>query len=222
MIYLTSFATEGEMGTRWCIDHQKRLHEHFAQWGIQAFPDPLGWQSSAFRKTPFYRAHERILSQPRIAGYGLWRPYIIMHALMSCAPGDVVAYCDVEVMASEDPRPWFEKARADHVFSIATGFPNREWCRGDTFYRMGCMSPEYLDAPQIWDGVSAFARTPKAFSILAEWLHFCMDAYIVTDVPSEIPNAAQWRDHRHEQAVLTNILIRHDIKPYTCTAFKDA
>jgi hypothetical protein len=80
---------------------------------------------------------------------------------------------------------------------------------------MDCDSEMYWNAPQLEAGVSYWAVNVKSKEILQEWIEYCKDARILTDEKnvSGLENHPSFKDHRHDQSILTNIVTRRRL-PY--------
>jgi hypothetical protein len=80
---------------------------------------------------------------------------------------------------------------------------------------MDCDSEMYWNAPQLEAGVSYWKVNVKSKEILQEWLEYCKDARMLTDAEnvSGLQNHALFKDHRHDQSILTNIVTRRRL-PY--------
>ncbi len=56
----------------------------------------------------------------------------------------------------------------------------------------------------------------KALMFLREWLEYCSDLRVITDDPNTcgLPNLDGFRSHRHDQSILTNLTLKHEIPCY--------
>ena len=53
---------------------------------------------------------------------------------------------------------------------------------------------------------------PEMIDLLNEYLFFCKNKYIVSDHESIFgPEYDQWELHRHDQSILTNLIVKHNL-----------
>ena len=178
--------------------------------------------------TEFYGMNKKILDYDRGAGYWLWKPYIILETFSRIAEGDVVFYQDAgdSITKSHILNVIHQHMKGhDHIVH-EWGFPtmylhNRQATKRDCFILMDCDQPKYHDAKQVEAGTIVFKNTEFNRYFMNEWIRYCSIEQIVTDAENiHGENFPDFRFHRHDQSVLTNLLIRHDmertdiIKPY--------
>ena len=157
---------------------------------------------------PLFDAHPDLLPDSRGHGWWAWKPWCILRALDLARPGDVVLYCDAAAMFE---RPLADHAAAvDHVllFRLAGGHVNEHWTKRDTFEMMGRDTPEARAARQLNAAVQAYRNTPQARAFLEEYLRWCTPRAAVDDA-CQRPNAPGFRDHRHDQSVLSLLALGH-------------
>ena len=185
------------------------------------FTDVITWDAPRLRETAFYSAYRDILSQPRGSGYWLWKPFIILDALRQSQPGDIVVYYDVGRRRPHVFRtsisPLVERCNAmggmlPGVYIPLMG-PSRRWTKRDCFVLMECDSPEYWNHCQIQATFSVWENCQKAVHFVEDWLAYCADSRILTDAPNQCgqDNLSDFIDHRHDQSVLTNLVVKHGI-----------
>ncbi len=206
---------------------QDNLHREAISKGNIQESDP--WDQSRIEDTAFYRDNQKILSQPRGAGYWLWKPYIILQTMKSMKTGDFVFYHDVG-------KPEQDKNKTNRIFrdiSPAQEFarhnggifpgpyipyagPNKVWVKRDCFALMDCDSVEYWKHCQIQATYNVWEVCQQTIDFVEEWLAYCSDPRILTDQPNEMgkENWPAFLDHRHDQAVLTLLCIKKGVKSF--------
>jgi hypothetical protein len=77
---------------------------------------------------------------------------------------------------------------------------------------MNCDSERFWHHPQIQATHSVWRKTRATSEFVAEWLHYCCDPRVITDAPnvSGMANFPDFAEHRHDQSVLTNLVIAAD------------
>jgi hypothetical protein len=182
---------------------------------------PHSYTHDWLKKTEFYEQNKSILDQPRGLGYWLWKPYIILDAMNKAKDGDVVFYIDSgDLFFSEVDGQSITEAIESHLsysscLFISYGNYNATWTKKDCFVYMDCDSEMYWKAPQLEAGVSYWTVNIKSKEILQEWLEYCKDDRILTDAENVcgLQNHDLFKDHRHDQSILTNIVTRRRL-PY--------
>jgi hypothetical protein len=170
------------------------------------------------RNTEFWIRNQYILSRPRGAGYWIWKPFIILHTLESLNDGDIVMYSDAAVEIIDDLSPLFAIAgeRDRVVFEIPGGHNNRTWTKRDCFILLGCDEEKYWNDLQLTATFSLWKKTEENIAFLKEYLRYLRDPRIVTDDPNMCgkPNFMEFRDHRHDQSVLSILTRKHNFERF--------
>ena len=167
----------------------------------------------------FAARNQHILSQPRGAGYWLWKPYGILMMLRDhLEDGDVLFYSDSGAHFVHSAAPVIELCRQRRdlpvlLFTLEDHHRNRVWTKRDCFHYMGLDEPAYTDAAQILASFVVVERRPESIAFVAEWLDHAQDARLITDAPNEcgLPNHPEFRDHRHDQSILSLLGRRHGV-----------
>jgi hypothetical protein len=186
----------------------------------------VAWTPTELKATEFYRTHQDVLDAERGYGYWLWKPYIIRRELERAKAGDFVVYYDVgrTWLPHRISRPlaplldWCER----HNGGLLPGVylpeygPNRKWTKRECFVLMGCDEPAYWDHPQIQATYSVWQKSERAETLVDEWLNWCTTPGVLTDDVAlpHVENFQDFVDHRHDQSVWTNLVIKHGIRCY--------
>jgi hypothetical protein len=165
----------------------------------------------------FIKNNSNTLSQPRGRGYWLWKPFLIYETLKRF-PNDKIWYMDSGDLIN---RPDFKKMLLDHFnsndicLSYSSEFISKRYTKRDCFYYMGCDEERYWNAKQVEAGSCGFKYSDNSLGFLKQWLEYCYDPRILTDMPNQcsLPNFPEFIDHRHDQSILTNMATKYDIKP---------
>lgn len=164
----------------------------------------------------FRRDNAAILSQPRGAGYWLWKPQIILQELDRLAPGEVLVYSDAGrnsyYQLHRFPSRLVEKARARGFLLgpiIPQHGPMSRWCKRDAFILTGMDRPEIAALPPIQATWSLWTNCPEARRFIAFWLEVSCDPRALSDQPNELgDDFPGFCDHRHDQALMSLIAYR--------------
>jgi hypothetical protein len=186
----------------------------------------VAWTQSELKTTEFYRDYRDILDAGRGCGYWLWKPYLIRRELELLKSGDFLIYYDVgrPWMPHRISRPlsplldWCERQNAGMLpgVYVPEHGPNTKWIKRECFVLMECDQPAYWHHPQVQATYSVWQRTDQSLTLVDEWLKWCTTPGILTDdvALAHVRNFPDFVDHRHDQAVITNLVIKHGIKCY--------
>lgn len=161
-----------------------------------------------------------ILSQPRGAGYWLWKPQIILQELKKLKEDDVLVYSDAGRSSyyrfSKLPINCINLARKYGFLlgpTIGQHGPMSKWTKRDAFVLMNMDNPKFYKLPPIQATYSFWTPCEEAFQFLEEWLKTCQDPRILTDIPNTqgFPNLDDFSDHRHDQTVLSLLAYKRKV-----------
>ena len=195
-------------------DHQEKLIQHVLS--NKLFDAAIPFTKEWLLETDFYKQNKKILDRDRLAGYAIWKPYIILEAFTHIEEGDVVVYMD----CGDVPFPGIKECiynymqTNDQYFLSQNHTGVHKWfTKRDCFYYMNCDSEKYWDAIQLEDGFMAFKKTEYNVNLLNEFLKYCCDERIVTDIPNQcgLNNFEGFQDHRHDQSIITNLQLKYDL-----------
>ena len=148
----------------------------------------------------------------RGAGYWRWMAHIVHEAIIEAmhANIDYVVYMDAGVKSIRSLSLLTGRMRDDdHVFLFGNEHNHVEWCKGDCLHEMGWRGKD--TDKQVQASVHIWRSSPEALRIANEWRKWCDDPHMIDDSPSDRPNHPKYKEHRHPQAVLTNIAYKHGI-----------
>jgi len=155
---------------------------------------------------PEFKAHcADILSQPRGAGYWLWKPYLIQEAIGDCKVGDIVVYTDAGVEFVNYVGHLLNAMEGD-IMLFGNHYQHRDWCKREVFDTMEC-----VDGHQVQASAMVFRANDSTYEFASEWLQLCMLPDWINDVckPDQYPS---FQEHRHDQAILTCLQQRYRLK----------
>jgi len=159
--------------------------------------------------------HKRI----KDARYYAWKPYVILQTLLAANGGDIVIYHDAgrscykyNIDMDFNPMCQYIAREYNGIFVNFGPFRNKRYTKRDCFRHMGCDAKLFWDSNQANGSFGIYQRNQKVVSFVKEWLSWCMhESAIVTDKPSEVDEFIEFEAHRHDQSILTNLLLKHSI-----------
>lgn len=156
----------------------------------------------------FYKANKAILDAPR-AGYWLWKPYFIDRELKKMKDGELLIYCDAGVEIVNNVNHIIDRMDKD-IFLFGNKFQHVHWCKADVFIPI--LSNEYYNyhGNQCQASVIVIRNSEYIRLFVHDWLMWCCQPGMIDDSPSKLPNHPEFQEHRHDQAVITCLSIRHN------------
>lgn len=168
-------------------------------------------------ETEFYKIHKSMMDEKRGGGFWLWKPYFIFSQLLEMKAGDILLYTDCGDWIDNNPVPFLQQRMKDcDMLLTMGGYPNKDWTKRDCFVMMGCDEEKYHDIIQVEAGIIIIKKSFDSMKWVAEWLKWAQNENILTDLPNICgkENLPGFRDHRHDQSILTNLKVKYDI-PYS-------
>jgi hypothetical protein len=156
----------------------------------------------------FKSAHESILSEPRGAGYWLWKPYIVEKTISTLSDGEYLVYTDAGVLILNQLSNLIDAMDSD-IMVFGNRWRHGDWCRMDVLEAMGCQ--HHTDREQLQASCIVLRKSETSEQFASQWLYYCTQNRWITDDPSELPNEATFREHRHDQAILTNVALQYGL-----------
>lgn len=209
MNYLISFATPQHDNA------QIMLHNSSVGKG---FDNSIMYKSSNLPQQ-FLDENFEIISQPRGYGYWLWKPYIILSIMNHLKDGDKLFYMDSSniilqhlgnLLSSSEDIILFENKDSNPYDQV---WINRDWTKRDCFILMDCDESKYWDGKQANASYQLYTKTERTLTFLNEMYNYAKNKNILTDIPNIYgDNLSGFRDHRHDQSILSLMAIKYDIK----------
>jgi hypothetical protein len=175
--------------------------------------------------TDFFKKNQFILSRPRGAGYWIWKPFIILDAFSKLEEGDIVLYSDAGLKVIDNLNNLYNVAQNNRnhgkvLFKLpAVGVSAhiaKTWTKRDCFVLMNADESKYWNASMTNGAVSLWEKNNNNIEFLKEWQRYLRDPRIVTDDINLCgkPNFLEFKDHRHDQSVLTILSIKYNFELY--------
>jgi len=163
----------------------------------------------------FVQRNSYTFSQPRGAGFWIWKPYLILKTLETLSENDWLMYTDSGMYFARNPWDWIHSMESDigEKGIVTFGFcgKNKQFTKRDTFVLMGMDTPEYVESEHRMASVFVCRKTPFSKAFVEEWLRYASDPRIITDIPNTqgMPNYPEFKDHRHDQSIVSLLAIKH-------------
>lgn len=166
----------------------------------------------------FLKKNKAQFESKRGGGYWVWKPFIILDSLLKAKDGDFIGYVDSGMAVSKDINILFDYF-ADHngdIFLFQNhGLPNQVWTKRDCFHLMDCDNEHFYFKDQVNAAVQIYRRSERSIQFLKEYLNYCEDFQVVSDSKNiYTENFLSFKEHRHDQSVLTNLAYLNNIPLY--------
>jgi len=150
-----------------------------------------------------FKDNSAIFSAHKGGGYWAWKPLIILDALKS---SETVIYMDSSVLFDDVNNLQRVVQTTECLSAPQTSYANKDWTKRSCFKIMECDTEEYWNTPQVWAGVVCAKRC--GIEIIEDWKKYCLIYDAISDSKCK-ENFPSFRAHRHDQSILTNILLKH-------------
>jgi len=166
-----------------------------------------------------YAGNRAVFDARRGAGYWAWKPWAILQAMEASGPGDVIFYQDCGYgLRYKTLLPLRRLVALARERGFIAGVhcpqygPNRRWNRHLCREIMGCLDARFDDVPTVEAVMSFWPNTPEAREFVETWLRYCLNYEAIRDATPEerAGEAADFIEHRYDQAVLTNLATLRD------------
>ena len=166
----------------------------------------------------FFLKNKAILDCKRGGGYWLWKPYIINETLKKINNDDIIFYLDSTYYFIENFTNLYSDYMKNNDLLVWKNKPNNQpdymkyWCKMDVIrkYNMGYKVFKQ-NVEDCWAGALIIKKNEKTINYIKEWLDMSCIYEDITDSPSKFPNNSKFREHRHDQSLLSIVLHKYDI-----------
>lgn len=166
----------------------------------------------------FIEKNKEIMMQTRGAGYWLWKPCIINESLSKLNDSDYLFYCD-SGSAFINPIDEVIDMNKDELNTkgvvlfkttmwVESGppwsdAPEYMWTKRDTFSALDADSLSITHTAQANGATILLKRTDFSMKFVSDWLNHCETPHLMTDSPSISQNFDGFKEHRHDQSLLS-------------------
>jgi hypothetical protein len=157
----------------------------------------------------FRKANAAILDQSRGHGYWLWKPYFIDRELKKMKDGEYLIYCDAGVEIVNNVNHVIDRM-AEHVWLFGNMFKHEHWCKADVINKIINGRDRQFDK-QAQASVIVIKNTEWARTFVKEWLHLCQQPGMIDDSPSISPNHPEFKEHRHDQSIISTLAYKYNL-----------
>lgn len=154
-----------------------------------------------------------ILEEERGCGYWVWKPYIIYRTMQGAKYGEWIVYLDSGIEIVNDLSNLIKDSEDFVLFN--NEWNHMDWCKMDVMSKMLLPNFYHREMKQLQASAIFIKKNEYTQSIVEKWLNYCLDKHMIDDSPSVEPNVDTFREHRHDQAILTNAVMYDNIPTLT-------
>lgn len=226
-IHLVTFSDESMSQSAALCAYSARKHGvDWARW----------WKKEELALTEEYQANRSLFDQPRGCGYWAFKPVIILDAMKRAFTDDLIIYADAGVEFIEPVSIIIDRMDQD-IFLFGNDTEHAHWCKRDIVEAIWPLSLDDMKADpninesltfgewwttrgwnrfgkQVQASVIFFRVNDKTRAFVKEWLDWCLfeGGRLIDDSPSQLPNHPEFKENRHDQAILTTLAYREGYK----------
>lgn len=170
--------------------------------------------------------NNHILKSQRLAGYAVWKPYIIFKHLLEIEDDDILCYNDSKYLWLKNVRQYESDILSNKNIGVYHNKPNsgthieKQWTKADAYVLMNIPPSKFkfdvMNSNQAWSGFILLRKSFNSTRFIGEWLTYNQDDRIVTDSNNKfLKNDAIFTENRHDQTVLSLLCKKWRIPMHT-------
>lgn len=166
--------------------------------------------------TDFKNKHEAFIkANKRGYGYWLWKPYFILKTLAKYKEGDVVVFCDsgssINLQGYERFGEYCALIQSWEAICYQIKHIEKSWNKKDTIDAvLNIMDkPGYYEVCETNQITASFLMVKKCermMNLISTWYNLACNYHLIDDSKSLNPNYPEFKEHRHDQAILSLLL----------------
>lgn len=181
------------------------------------FKECVAYSPNDFENS-FIQKHKNFIdNNKRGYGYWIWKPYFILRNLAAMKNGDYLIWLDsgstVNIDNPKKVKEYYEKLENHDMLMFRIHHDEKTWAKMDTVL-------DIIDKLNKKDGVNyVFQKEPKqrtggmimmkktltTMSIIELWYNIACNYHLLDDSPSIVANDSSFKEHRHDQTILSVI-----------------
>lgn len=205
--YFINYRAPGHKGNDAFVNAQKYALQKAEEFGFIT----KGYQLSDLSEE-FVNENYEILKKSRGAGYWLWKPHIILDMLSKMEWGDYLIYMDSGAFLEKNPDDLLRCINHKGVLTFSLGVHKQStWCKKDCFETVFGENEDYHDELQIMASFLFIRKCNFSLVFFEKWLNLCKKIHLLTDEDSISKNYPDFKEHRHDQSLLSLLVYKEDI-----------
>ncbi|MDU1889879.1 MAG: hypothetical protein E6767_04250 [Dysgonomonas sp.] len=162
---------------------------------------------------PEYITQSALYNYNRGGGYWVWKPWVVLNVLKGLQDDDILIYSDAgcQLFPDREWDEWWKTMKTYNGIFFSYGGTMEQFCRSNLLRYFGNDLLKYYY--QIQSGF--FIIKKKAVYIAEEWQEIMLKhpEMVMDTTEEEHKNESfKYREHRHDQAVLSGVVYRNECK----------
>jgi hypothetical protein len=180
---------------------QEILHEH----AIRRGADTVINYSPSDLDSDFVKRNINILKQPRGGGLWLWKPYIILKALLNCNEGDKLLYCDSGMYPIENLGYLFDLTSKEKPIILFQVHDRKikDWTN-DRCIEALKLDRTLLNLEQVCGAPQLYTKNEQSVNFVKQLLTHCENEEAINDFG--------FTNHRYDQSILSILAVKEKIE----------
>lgn len=146
-------------------------------------------------------------NETRGYGYWVWKAYLMHRELNKMKGGEIIIYADAGVEFVNNANHVIDRMSHD-VWLFGNMWEHEHWCKRDAIKRI---YPNGKYGKQVQASVILVRATEASRKFLEDWCYYCSFQDLIDDSPGSLFNHPEYREHRHDQALITCLAYRDNI-----------
>jgi hypothetical protein len=166
------------------------------------------------KNTPGLDDHSDFIKEnKRGYGYWIWKPLVILDVMKKANVNDIIVFADAgcEISNKNGRDKIYNKyitdvtTHAPHRLGFVINYREANWTKADLFNFLDLKDIKYTETNQIIAGIQILVNTEENKILMEKWLEImtCNNYHFVDDSPSLTENDLYFKEHRHDQSVLS-------------------
>ena len=173
----------------------------------------------------FIDKHSKFIeNNPRGYGYWIWKPYIILKTMEKLKYNDIIMYSDSGSVINSNGfkrlKYYYEILNSYDIICFQIKYDEIEWNKKDTIdYILNIFTNSnysILTTKQITGGTIILRNNEKTYNFIKLWYNIMCNYDLIDDTPSKSPNFKEFKEHRHDQSILSLLTKLYDMNIYVC------
>jgi len=143
-----------------------------------------------------------IKNNKRGYGYWIWKPQVCIQTFEKMEDGDILVYADVGCVVNPKGVKFHEfylQMAIDQDYTVIDQmFIEAHWTKGDIFKALDAY--EHANTGILYATNFYLKKTPENVKLVKDWLEWCSNYNLLTDVPSVNSNLHGFVENRHDQS----------------------
>lgn len=149
-------------------------------------------------------------------GYWVWKPYIILKAMENLEYGDYLIWCDsgntINPKGYKRMKELFFLLERYDIVTFRLKYEETTWSKMDSILAvLQAMGKNHddlhtsltTDRKQKTSAILLLKKTEVSLEMLRVWSNLANDYHLIDDSPSIEPNIPEFKEHRHDQSLLS-------------------